>query len=95
MRVLSPSQTPAAVAAPAGVRWIEVFVNDGDVDRAMRLLQNKMRNEGKFFKVKHAHYYEKPAARRVRIKEQRDTHFRMKEIQDRLKYIEELRKAGH
>ena len=86
------------------MRWLEVDVpgnpnvpssqTQHSVDLAMRRLHAAMRRDGTYWKIKHSHYFEKPAARRVRIKESRDSQFKMQAIQDRLAYIEELRKSG-
>jgi len=40
------------------------------------------------------HYFEPPSIRRVRIKESRDTQFRMMDIQKKLRYIQMLRDRG-
>ena len=45
---------------------LEVIVEGGNVERAMKILKRKMANEGVFREIKKRRYYEKPSERKKR-----------------------------
>jgi small subunit ribosomal protein S21 len=45
---------------------MQVYVRDGDVGAALRILKKKMQREGTFRELKRRRFYEKPSERRVR-----------------------------
>ncbi|MDR1551181.1 MAG: 30S ribosomal protein S21 [Holosporaceae bacterium] len=45
---------------------MRIFVRDGDVDQALRVLKKKMQREGLFREIKLRRHFEKPSERRVR-----------------------------
>ena len=47
-------------------RPLEVYVQDGNVDRAISALKRKMANEGIYKELKKRRFYEKPSERRKR-----------------------------
>jgi small subunit ribosomal protein S21 len=49
-------------------RSLRVFVNDNNVDQALRVLKKKMQREGTFREMKRRRFYEKPSELRVRKK---------------------------
>jgi small subunit ribosomal protein S21 len=51
-----------------GVRHLQVFVRDNNVDQALRALKKKMQREGLFREMKRRRYYEKPSDRATREK---------------------------
>jgi small subunit ribosomal protein S21 len=51
-----------------GVKPLQVFVRDNNVDQALRVLKKKMQREGVFREMKRRRYFEKPSERAVREK---------------------------
>ncbi|MBR58079.1 MAG: 30S ribosomal protein S21 [Myxococcales bacterium] len=47
-------------------RPLEVYVQDGNVDRAISALKRKMANEGIYKEIKKRRYYEKPSEAKKR-----------------------------
>jgi len=45
---------------------MQVYVRDGDVGAALRILKKKMQREGTFRELKRRRFYEKPSERRAR-----------------------------
>jgi small subunit ribosomal protein S21 len=47
---------------------LRVFVNDNNIDQALRVLKKKMQREGTFREMKRRRFYEKPSAKVTREK---------------------------
>ena len=47
---------------------VTVVVKNGNVDRAMRTLKKKLQKEGLLKELKQRQYFEKPSAKKARIK---------------------------
>lgn len=45
---------------------MEIYVQDNDVDKALRVLKKRMQREGIFREMKLRRFYEKPSERRAR-----------------------------
>jgi small subunit ribosomal protein S21 len=45
---------------------LEIYVQDNDVDKALRVLKKRMQREGIFREMKLRRFYEKPSERRAR-----------------------------
>jgi len=51
---------------PHGVKHLQVFVRDNNVDQALRMLKRKLQREGLFREMKRRRFYEKPSERCTR-----------------------------
>ena len=51
-----------------GVKHLQVFVRDNNIDQALRVLKKKMQREGLFRELKRRRFYEKPSDRVAREK---------------------------
>jgi small subunit ribosomal protein S21 len=51
-----------------GVKHLQVFVRDNNVDQALRALKRKMQREGVFREMKRRRFYEKPSDKATREK---------------------------
>jgi small subunit ribosomal protein S21 len=57
---------PFLYSTPHGVKHLQVFVRDNNVDQALRMLKRKLQREGLFREMKRRRFYEKPSERSTR-----------------------------
>ena len=76
--------------APVRVPGLKVWVQNGDVDRALRKLKKKVANAGIVRELKEREYYEKPSERKRKEKARAVKRWEKKVIADRMRqaYIE-------
>jgi|TARA_B100001971_G_scaffold183367_1_gene181300 small subunit ribosomal protein S21 len=62
------SRKPRDKNAPVHVPGLKVWVQHGEVDRALRKFKKKVNNDGKFRILKEREYFEKPSERKRKQK---------------------------
>jgi|TARA_B100001964_G_scaffold61800_1_gene70228 small subunit ribosomal protein S21 len=62
------SRKPRDKNAPVKVSGLKVWVQHGEVDRALRKFKKKVNNDGKFRILKEREYFEKPSERKRKQK---------------------------
>jgi small subunit ribosomal protein S21 len=62
------SRKPRDKNAPVKVPGLKVWVQHGEVDRALRKFKKKVNNDGKFRILKEREYFEKPSERKRKQK---------------------------
>ena len=62
------SRKPHDKNAPVKVSGLKVWVQHGEVDRALRKFKKKVNNDGKFRILKEREYFEKPSERKRKQK---------------------------
>ncbi len=62
------SRKPRDKNAPVKVLGLKVWVQHGEVDRALRKFKKKVNNDGKFRILKEREYFEKPSERKRKQK---------------------------
>jgi len=55
--------------APVKITGLRVWVNDGNVEKAIRKLKKKIDNDGKLQELKAREHYEKPSIKRKRARD--------------------------
>jgi small subunit ribosomal protein S21 len=64
----TPARRDNAMRRQKGVKRLQVFVRDNNVDQALRVLKKKMQREGVFREMKRKRFFEKPSERATREK---------------------------